>query len=53
MLEIINFFSTIDDLLLVLGVLIIAWGEPVWGLISIGLGLGVMYAKGEILVPIQ
>ncbi|MFH1750918.1 MAG: hypothetical protein ABH863_04530 [Candidatus Micrarchaeota archaeon] len=52
MLEIINFFSTVDDLLIVAGVLMIAWGQGTFGLVLILSGVAIMFGKGEIGVPL-
>jgi hypothetical protein len=53
MLEIINMLSTLDDLLVIAGVILIAYGQGIIGVICILLGVGIMFGKGEIGVPIR
>lgn len=52
MMELIDTLSWMDDLLLIGGVLLIAWGEGTIGIVCIFLGLAIMASKGEILSPI-
>ncbi|MFH0972058.1 MAG: hypothetical protein ABIG96_05075 [Candidatus Micrarchaeota archaeon] len=53
MLELINFFSTLDDLLVVAGVILIGLGETMLGIALAFIGVAIMFGKGEILVPIK
>ncbi len=53
MLEIINFFSTLDDLLIVGGVVLVAFGHFEIGIFCVVSGLAIMAGKGEILIPIR
>ena len=53
MLEVINFFSTLYDLLILAGVFLIAYGQGALGIVLIVSGLMIMYGKGEILVHIK
>jgi hypothetical protein len=52
MMELINTLSWLDDLLLIGGVLLVAYGQTLVGIACVLLGLGIMASKGEILSPV-
>ncbi len=51
-METINLLSTLDDLMVIGGIFLIAYGEGMLGVLLIFGGLAIMFGKGEIGVPI-